>query len=98
MGDKFKKVLDLTTVPRSRHESLDKAAEAMHTALCYLDDGVLDNLVRRGGVEFLVQQFARAEEMRDIVKEMRTIREKHAYDAYEKANTPEVRLSGKSVT
>jgi hypothetical protein len=98
MGDKFKKVLDVTTIPRSRHESLDKACVAMHTALCYLDDGVLDTIVRRGGVEWLIQQFARAEEMRDITKEMKEIREKHAYSAYERANTHEIRISGKSVT
>jgi len=98
MGDRFKKVLDLTTIPRSRHESLDKAAEAMHTALCYLDDGVLDNLVRRGGMDFLVQQFARSEEMRDIVKEMKAIKDKHNFPSYEKACSSEVKLSGKSVT
>lgn len=98
MGDRFKKVLDVTTIPRSRHESLDKAAAAMHTALCYLDDGVLDNLVRRGGMEFIVQQFARSEEMRDIVKEMKAIKEKHSIAAYEKACSSEVKLSGKSVT
>jgi hypothetical protein len=40
MGDKFKKVLELTTIPRSRSESLDKAAEAKFRK--YIHDLVKD--------------------------------------------------------